>query len=83
MGDWGEGVAFIPMPFYTDKVRLASGLRIEVDYGLKLGCNNFEMPYVQSSCLKTSSKKGTPATMPVLFPNNDASAMVSPTTNPP
>lgn len=83
MGNWGEGMAFTYVPFYTDIVGLASATRRRLVEKQELGEIKVRRSYVQSNCLKTSSKKGTPATMPGLFPNSFASAIDSPTTNPP
>ena len=83
MCDGREGMAFINVPLYTEIVRLAPEVERVYDREQVLGDIDVKRSYVQSSCLKTSSKKGSPATMPGLFPNNFASAVDSPTTNPP
>lgn len=83
MGDRIEKLAFNYVPFYTDVLGLVAGTQRELDKKQELGDINVRRTYVHSSCLKISSKKGTPAIMPELFPNRFASAMDSPTTNPP
>ena len=76
-------MAFTYVPFDTDIFGLAARSRRGIWKNQELGEMNDRRSYVQSSCLKTSSKKGTPATMPGLFPRSFASAIDPPTTNPP
>ncbi len=59
VGYWRDGGAFVDVPFDAVAKSSVRIMRLAAKWG------QWRRTYVQSSCRKTSSKKGTPATIPL------------------